>query len=115
MAIKLAKTLYNPIVKGKGFFMSYSDNELISLLIKIRSSKVMESMGFTVEETNKATAMMCLFYCIPTFDINAKLKEIIPNIESRLVSSTKIKNKDLPFLDLKNLMKGDRVVKAKRK
>lgn len=105
-AIKYSREVYNPTGKGKGFFINYTDKELLDIIKSIKKCKSLSKMGFDKIEINTIKNEYCLYYLIPTFDIKKRLIELIPNIEERLVKSPIIKNKDIPFVDLKNILRG---------
>lgn len=112
-AICLANQNYKPDNKGKGFFINYSGKELVDLVHKIRYSKIMLKMGFTQLEMDFVTTTLCVHYCVPNFDLISTIEGKIPDIESRLKKSKYIVHKDLPLMDLKNLLKGEEIRKPK--
>lgn len=112
-ALNLSKELYKPKHVDKGFFITYTDSQLLSMVKTIRSSDSIANMGFTNSEQAIIKTMFCTYYMCPNFSLNEKLISSIDDIENKLRKSSKIKNKYVPFLDLKNLLKGEVVKKIK--
>lgn len=108
-ALRLSKDIYKPSEKGKGFFITHSDDELLDKIKAIRKCDILLGMGFTEKESSMIKTIFCVFYLVPKFNLNQMLSDSIENIEIRLKKSSKIKNKDIPFRDLKCLLLGEKL------
>lgn len=110
-AIKLSKEIYKPSGKGKCFFITYTDEQLLNITKHISGNDILLNMGFSQNESSIIKTIFCVYFLCPVFNLNDKLSSSISDLESRLKKSSKIKNKDIPIVDLKNLLKGEVVKK----
>ncbi|MGB4016173.1 hypothetical protein, partial [Petrimonas mucosa] len=54
---------------------------------------------------------MCMYYCFMDFNYKEKFEEIYNGFEQLLIKSDIIKNKDFPFSDFENYIRGQKIGK----
>jgi hypothetical protein len=96
---------------GDGFFISFSIDELKKIISEIRSTNVFDKIGFPKIYGNAFKTVLCVSYLFGGVDLHAKFEEIMEGSVDFLKRSNLIKNKDLPFVDLNNLIRGYQVRK----
>lgn len=101
--------------KGSGFFLEFSENDLRAMFDKIRKTKVFDEIGLPAEHINKFREVFYELYLFGDVDLQKRFDNIFPGSSAIVKKSSRIKNKDVPFLDLKNLIKGDKIVKINYK
>lgn len=94
-----------------GFGISFSGKDLYDICILIKKSDVFKRIGLPKEHHNAMSNVMCMYFSFADFNYKEKLEEIYSEFEELLIKSDVVKNKDLPFADFANYIRGYEVAK----
>lgn len=97
--------------KHSGFFMSYSKKELIEILNEIKRTDIFDKIGFPKQYVNKFKVIMSEYYLFKDVILENRFEDIMPGSIELIKRCSLIKNKDYPFIDLKNLIRGYKIYK----
>jgi len=100
-----------PFKRREGFFINYNNKEIAKLIRKIRSSDVFDEIGFPKIYVNAFKTVLCISHMFGDVILEDKFEEIMPGSVEFIKRSKLIKNKDYPFMDLDNLIRGMEVYK----
>lgn len=99
--------------KKPDFYLSYSCEELNDLCKIIRTSDILEIIGVPDMYNNAILSIVCMYYSFGDFKIEKKIEEAYPEFEMLLNASELIVNKDFPYMDFNNIIRGYPAVKIR--
>lgn len=94
------------------FFINFSKENLEDIISRINSSNVFDKIGFDKDYVTTFKSVYCMYYLFPDIILQDRFEEILPGSVKFIKKSTLIKNKDIPFVDLNNLLRGYKVKKV---
>ena len=95
--------------KGSGFFLDFSENELKEIFNKIKITTVFSDIGLPGPYINRFRDVFYELYLFGDFNLEKRFEDILPGSVDIIKKSRIIKNKDGPFVDIKNRIRGFKV------
>lgn len=99
--------------KGSGFFLEFSESELKKIFIKIKNTTVFSDIGLPGPYINRFRDVFYELYLFGDINLEKRFEDILPGSVDIIKKSRIIKNKDVPFVDIKNKIRGFKVFKHK--
>jgi hypothetical protein len=93
------------------FFTVYTGEELYDICLRIKKSNILKKIGVPKSYNKTLQNTMCMYYCFMDFNYKEKFEEIYNGFEQLLIKSDIIKNKDFPFSDFENYIRGQKIGK----
>lgn len=91
---------------GASLFISYTGNELFDICKAIKNNDILELIGIPEVYREPILITMCMYYSFGDFDYKLKIKETCNDFEEMLIKSVLVKNKEFPYIDFQDLIRG---------
>lgn len=92
-----------------GFFHYYSYKELYDLCLKIKKSDIFNIIALPKAYHDTLRTTLYMYYSFKDFNYEQKFEEIYNGFEQLLIKSDIVKNKDFPFMDFNDYIRGYRI------